>query len=454
VDPSAPFATNFAREAPAFRSGAGFAEVGSVAGGQGISRRRVAVVGSGVAGLTAAYILQRVADVTLYEADARIGGHADTHEVEAADGRVLGIDTGFIVHNERTYPMLRRLFAELGVATQESDMSMSISCGGCGLEYAGGRGVSGLLPSIATVTNPRYLRMLTEVVRFNRRARALLESDDDGQTLREFLAAGRFSPYFVAHFMTPLIAAVWSTAPTRTGDYPARYLFVFLANHGMLSVTGAPTWHTVVGGSVRYVERVAKGLTAVQTSTPVRSVARVAHGIEVRDDSDTVSTFDGIVVATHPDQALSMLDRPTRAEHEVLGAIGYTHNPALLHTDVSVLPRARNAQASWNYVLPSCAATPTSVHLSYNMNRLQRLDTAETYVVTLNGDDRVDTRTVIDRMAYEHPVYTSDSVTARGRLPELNDATIAYAGAYHGWGFHEDGCRSGVEAAASLGVTW
>jgi predicted NAD/FAD-binding protein len=407
-----------------------------------------------VAGLTAAYVLQRQADVTLYEADARLGGHADTHDVVAADGRVLGIDTGFIVHNERTYPLLRRLFAELGVATQESDMSMSISCGGCGLEYAGGRGLSGLLPSLSTIANPRYLRMLSEVVRFHRRARALLASDDDSQTVREFLAAGRFSPYFVAHFMTPLIAAVWSTAPTRTGDYPARYLFVFLANHGMLSVTGAPTWHTVVGGSARYVERAAKGLTAVQTSTRVRSITRSGSGVVVHDDGDVLSSFDGVVVATHPDQALAMLAAPTAAEREVLGAIGYTRNPALLHTDTSVLPRARNAQASWNYVLPSCSASPTSVHLSYNMNRLQRLDTRETYVVTLNGDERVDASRIIDRMAYEHPVYTSDSVSAQARLPELNDGTVAYAGAYHGWGFHEDGCRSGVAAAASLGVSW
>ena len=425
-----------------------------MAGGQTNERRRIAVIGSGVAGLTAAYVLQREADVTLFEADARLGGHADTHDVVASDGRVLGIDTGFIVHNERTYPLLRRLFAELGVSTQESDMSMSISCGGCGLEYAGGRGASGLLPSVSAVTNPRYLRMLTEVVRFHRRARALLESDDHELTLREFLAAGRFSPYFVAHFMTPLIAAVWSTAPTRTGDYPARYLFVFLANHGMLTVTGAPTWHTVVGGSARYVERVAKGLTAVQTSTPVRAVVRTVRGVDVHDDQDVVSHFDGAVIATHPDQALTMLAEPTRTEREVLGAIGYTHNPALLHTDTSVLPRARNAQASWNYVLPSCDATPTSVHLSYNMNRLQRLDTAETYVVTLNGDERVDPSRVIDRMAYQHPVYTNESVSAQARLPELNDSVIAYAGAYHGWGFHEDGCRSGVDAARCLGVVW
>jgi predicted NAD/FAD-binding protein len=282
-----------------------------------VSRKQIAVVGSGVAGLTAAYVLQRGADVSLYEADPRLGGHADTHDVAASDGRVLGIDTGFIVHNRVTYPTLLRLFAELGVATQESDMSMSISCAGCGLEYAGGRGVSGLLPSARTVARPKYLRMLTEVKRFHRRARALLDSGDEQQTLREFLAEGGFTDYFVAHFMTPLIAAVWSTAPSRTGDYPARYLFVFLANHGMLSVTGSPTWYTVMGGSARYVERAAKGLTAVHTSTPVRSVTRVAGGVEIRDDADAVRRYDGVVLATHPGQALSLLEQPTTAERDV-----------------------------------------------------------------------------------------------------------------------------------------
>ena len=419
-----------------------------------MGRKQIAVVGSGVAGLTAAYVLQQGADVTLYEADARLGGHADTHEVAASDGRVLGIDTGFIVHNRVTYPTLLRLFGELGVTTQESDMSMSVSCAGCGLEYAGGRGLSGLLPSARTVARPKYLRMLTEVKRFHRRAHALLASTDEQQTLREFLAAGRFSDYFVAHFMTPLIAAVWSTAPSQTGDYPARYLFVFLANHGMLSVTGSPTWYTVSGGSARYVERAAKGLTAVHTSTPVRAIARAASGVEIRDDADALRRFDGVVLATHPGQALDLLAQPTPAERDVLGAIGYTLNPAALHTDRSVLPRTPRAQASWNYALPSCDAAPTSVHLSYNMNRLQRLDVPETYIVTLNGDDRVNAASVIDRMAYEHPVYTNETVQARSRLPELNDGTVAFAGAYHGWGFHEDGCRSGVQAAASLGIVW
>ncbi|WP_375475881.1 NAD(P)/FAD-dependent oxidoreductase [uncultured Jatrophihabitans sp.] len=416
--------------------------------------RRVAVVGSGVAGLTAAYVLQNEADVTLYEADSRLGGHADTHDVVGADGRLRSIDTGFIVHNLRTYPMLRRLFSELGVATQASDMSMAISCAGCGLEYAGGRGLSGLLPSARTVLTPRYLRLLGEVVRFYRAAHRLLAAEDDDVTIREFLAANSFSEYFNAHFITPVIAAVWSTAPTAAGDYPARYLFTFLQNHGALSVTGSPVWYTVVGGSARYVERAAKSLTSVQTSTPVRSVRRVGAGVEVRDDADQIEQFDGVVIATHPRQALGMLAEPTRAELDLLGAIGYTTNPTVLHTDASLLPRTPRAQASWNYSLPACDAVPTSVQVSYNMNRLQRLDAPQAYVVTLNSEDRIDPASVIARMDYEHPVYTTASVHARERLPLLNDGVVAYAGAYHGWGFHEDGCRSGVAAAASLGVRW
>ncbi len=412
-------------------------------------------MGSGVAGLTAAYVLQREFDVTLYEADHRLGGHSHTHEVCDRAGETFAVDSGFIVHNERTYPQLLRLFAELGVATQNSDMSMSIACEGCGLEYAGGRGLSGLLPSIDAITRPRYLRMLGEVVRFHRRASAIVAGDDEAMTLAEFVRTSRLSPYFQAHFLTPLVAAVWSCAPTRTGDYPAKYLFTFLQNHGMLSVTGAPQWKTVVGGSARYVEQAVKGLTAVATSTPVRTVRRTPQGVEIHDGDGHRRNFDTAVLACHPAQALAMLAEPTPAQTDVLSAIGYTRNPTVLHTDASVLPHHARTQASWNYRLSSCAAMPSAVALSYNMNRLQRLDSAQTFVVTLNDDgERIDPRTVIERMEYEHPVYTCESVAARRRLPELNDATLAFAGAYHGWGFHEDGCRSGVEAARSLGVNW
>jgi predicted NAD/FAD-binding protein len=419
-----------------------------------VTRRKLAVVGAGVAGLTAAYVLQSEADVTLFEADDRLGGHAHTHEVSTEGGRLLPIDTGFIVHNARTYPTLLRLFSELGVQTQDAEMSMSVTCGGCGLEYAGGRGLSGLIPSIGTLRNGRYLRMLTDVKRFHRQAKEMLAGEDDAETLSHFLQRGHFSEYFVSHFVTPLISAVWSCAPNQAGEYPARYLFVFLANHGALSVSGSPTWRTVVGGSARYVERVAKTLNAIETSTPVRAISRVGDGVEIRDDADTVTHFDGVVIATHPGQALSALAAATSAEKELLGAIGYTSNPTVLHSDSSVLPRHSRAQASWNYHLPSCAANPTRVHVSYNLNRLQQLDTDRPYIVTLNGEDAIDDRQVIARMRYEHPTYTADSVAARRRLNELNGPTVAFAGAYHGWGFHEDGCRSGVEAAASLGVDW
>jgi predicted NAD/FAD-binding protein len=418
------------------------------------SPRNIAVIGSGVAGLTAAYVLEQSARVTLFEADTRLGGHAHTHEVVEPTGRTLAVDTGFIVHNEDTYPTLLRLFAELDVATQDSDMSMSVHCEGCGLEYAGGRGPSGLLPTVGAVARPRYLLMLTEVLRFHRRARRLLVEGDDWLTLSQFLADGHFSDYFAAHVVTPLVAAVWSCAPSVAGEYPARYLFTFLANHGMLSVTGSPTWRTVVGGSARYVEKVAKQLTMVLAAAPVRSVRRTADGVDIHTDGDQVRSFDAVVIATHPSQALDLLAGPTARESQLLGAISYTRNPTVLHQDRSVLPARARAQASWNYRLPSCSAAPTAVNLSYDMNRLQRLDTDQPYIVTLNAGAGIDPSLIIDRMEYEHPTYTVQSVAAREQLPALNDGVIAFAGAYHGWGFHEDGCRSGVEAARSLGARW
>ncbi|GIH26389.1 amine oxidase [Acrocarpospora phusangensis] len=403
-------------------------------------RGTAAVIGSGVAGLTAAYVLSRDRDVTLFEADGRLGGHAHTHDVAG-----LAVDTGFIVHNDRTYPLLTRLFAELGVATQPSEMSMSVRCDGCGLEYAGGKGGAGLF---ARPPRPGYLRMLAEVPKFHRTARRLL-ADGDDRPLAE--VAGSFSAYFTAHFLTPLVAAVWSCPPALTGRYPARYLFRFLDNHGMLAVKGSPRWRTVAGGSRTYVERAAKGL-AVRTSTPVRALTRHPDGVEIRDDGDEVHRFDAAVVATHPDQALRLLAEPTAGERAVLGAFRYARNPATLHTDTAVLPRARAALASWNYRMPGCAADAGGARISYDLTRLQRLETGERYLVTL-GEEIADEH-AIARMVYEHPVYTPESVAAQARLPGLSTGRVAFAGAYHGWGFHEDGCRSGVRAARTLGSRW
>ena len=429
-------------------------------------RPTAAVIGAGVSGLTAAHVLSRTHDVTLLEGDSRFGGHAHTHEVAAGRGGSLRIDSGFIVHNERTYPNLLRLFGELGVATQPTEMSMSITCEGCGLEYAGARGLSGLFAQPRLAGNPAYLRMLGEVKRFHAHARRLIEhadamtangtpSDDvDGLTLGTFLALGGYSRYFVRHFMIPVVSCVWSSGTRASLEYPALYLFRFLDNHGMLSVTGSPRWQTVTGGSRTYVERAAKGLTGVETGSGIRTVTRHADGVELIDDDGQRHASDVVVVATHPDQALRLLGNPTDEERAVLGAFSYSRNETLLHTDSRVLPAARRARASWNYRMDACSGAKDDVQVSYWMNRLQALDEPMDYLVTLNAGDQIEPGTVLRRMVYEHPVYTPSSVAAQRRLPALNTGRTAFAGAYHGWGFHEDGCAAGVRAAAAFGASW
>jgi predicted NAD/FAD-binding protein len=417
------------------------------------SGRSIAVIGSGVAGLTAAYLLSARDRVTLFEADSRIGGHAHTHYLDRGDGNVVGIDTAFLVHNDRTYPTLCRLFADLHVATQETDMSMSVRDDGNGLEYAGARGIGGLFPCCSTLTRPRYLAMLAEVKRFHRAATRLLrdEAADDDETLAAFLDRNGFSQYFMDYFMTPLVSAVWSSRPGDAMRYPARYLFVFLDHHGMLSVSGSPSWRTVTGGSAKYVEAIAMRLHEVVAGLPVSSVQRVPDGVLVAVGSGRPRLFDAAVVATHPDQALLMLAEPTTAERMVLGAIPYTTNQAQLHTDESVLPRLHRARASWNYLV---APDRDDVLVTYDVTRLMRLTGPRRFMVTLGGRDRVDPSTVLAEMTYDHPLYTPESVAAQSRLPELNDDRIVYAGAYHGWGFHEDGAASGLRAAERLGATW
>jgi len=425
------------------------------AAGGGGRRPRAAVVGSGVAGLTAAYLLQRAYDVTLYEADDRLGGHAHTHDIPGSGGRLLALDTGFLVHNDRTYPNLIRLFTELGITTHETEMSMSVSCAGCGLEYAGSRGPRGLFPVPGAAARPAALAMLARIPLFYRDARRLLAAPGgEAPRLGEFLSRGRYPRFFVSHFVVPLVAAVWSCPPGDALHYPARYLFEFLDHHGMLRVARSPGWRTVAGGSRSYVARIAKQLTLAATGVPVRAVSRVPGGVEIHDHQGT-RRFAAAVIATHPDQALRLLDRPTGAEREALGAFRYTLSTAVLHTDATLLPRAPAARASWNYRMGSCADAAGDVHVSYHLNRLQRLDEREQYLVTLNpaaGQVRPDR--VLAEMSYGHPVYDTRSVAAQRRLPGLNTPVLAYAGAYHGWGFHEDGCLAGVRAAAALGVTW
>jgi predicted NAD/FAD-binding protein len=416
-----------------------------------MTERDIAVIGGGISGLTAGYLLSRTGRVTLFEAQDRLGGHADTHLVGL--GR-LPIDTGFIVYNERTYPTLTRLFADLDVTTRESDMSMSVTCSGCGVGYAGKRGLAGLGAGVPR-GGARYLRMLAEVPRFHRAATRVLRTGTFSDlSLGEFLRAAGFSGYFTAHFAIPLVAAVWSCPPGTATDYPVGYLFAFLANHGMLSVTGSPRWRTVQGGSRRYVERIAARLDELRLGAAVRSVRRYPDGVEIRDNAGRQARFDAVVIATHPDQALAMLDPATDAERAVLGAFGYTQNKAVLHTDSRLIPASPAVRASWNYSLTCQGAGALLPKISYHLNRLQGLPAETDYIVTLGGAAEVDPELVIDTMDYAHPAYTRESVAAQRRLPGLNTSVTAFAGAYHGWGFHEDGCRSGVTAARALGGTW
>ncbi|WP_067564761.1 NAD(P)/FAD-dependent oxidoreductase [Nocardia acidivorans] len=417
------------------------------------SRRDIAVIGSGVAGLTAAHVLAKHDRVTLYERDTRLGGHAHTHDVELAPGRRVGVDSGFIVHNDHTYPTLTRLFAELGVQTRETEMSMSVRADAPALEYAGARGLSGLFPTLRALGTPRYLRLLAEVPRFHRAAREVLRQADSGLTLAEFLRRHRFSGYFTDYFVTPLVAAVWSCEPGMTGAYPAEYLFRFLDHHGMLSVHGSPTWRTVVGGSARYVEKIADRLDEIRTGTAVLAITELADGVLVTDRS-TTRRFDAAVIATHPEQALTLLTDPPPLTRAVLSAMPYSVNPAQLHTDESLLPRSQRARAAWNYLVPD---EPTAgVVVTYDLTRLMGLDhiTDRRFLVTLGGEHLVDPARVIARMTYEHPIYTLDSIAAQARLREIHTARVAFAGAYHGWGFHEDGALSGLRAAEHLGGRW
>jgi predicted NAD/FAD-binding protein len=421
------------------------------------ARPSVAVIGSGVSGLTAAYLLSRTHDVTLFESDNRLGGHAHTHDVIASDGSKHGVDSGFIVHNDRTYPWLRKLFAELQVEVRPTEMSMSVRCEGCGLEYAGGRGLRGLLAQPRRLLDPRFLRMLWQVKRFHRRASAFLEMTDDGDTTTygEFLEREGFGEHFIAHYAVPVVSCVWSSGREVALLYPARYLFRFLDHHGMLQVTGSPQWYTVVGGSRTYVELLAARLPDVRSSAGVTDITRRPDSVEITYGADSrAARFDRVVIATHADQALGLLTDPSDQEVQTLKAFGYSSNETLLHTDASLLPEAVQARASWNYRMSSCTSPDEPTVVTYWMNRLQGHSSPQDYLVTLNASERIGPDDVLAVMDYEHPIYTPESVAAQSNLGDLATDRTVYAGAYHGWGFHEDGCRSGVQAARHFGVTW
>lgn len=405
---------------------------------------KIAIIGSGIAGNVAAYHLHREHDITLFEAASHVGGHTHTHDVEQ-DGRRYSVDTGFIVFNDWTYPNFIALLAELGIASQPSHMSFSVCDETSGIEY-NGTSFNALFAQRRNLLRPSFWRMLRDIARFNREAPAVLERPDDDVTLGDYLAQQNYSREFVEHYIIPMGSAIWSTDASRMRGFPIRSFVHFFHNHGMLSVNRRPQWRAITGGSARYVERLtAPFRSRIRLDTPVQSVRRVAGTVIVKARGCRAEHFDAAFIACHSDQALRLLADATAAEREVLGAIGYQPNEAVLHTDTRLLPRSRCAWAAWNYHVRS--GDERQVALTYNMNILQSLDAPQPFLVTLNRSDDIRPASIVERIQYEHPLFTPATLSAQRRQREINGPLNTYfCGAYWRHGFHEDGVVSAQDA--------
>ncbi len=410
---------------------------------------KIAVIGSGIAGNVAAYRLHREHDITVYEAGGHIGGHAHTHSLDMG-GTPLAVDTGFIVFNDRTYPHFVALLDELGVASQPCAMSFSVRNDARNLEY-NGTTVNSLFAQRSNLLRPSFLAMVRDILKFNRQAPQLLLQGEGELPLGEVLQRQGYSRSFVDHYIIPMGAAIWSTSPGAMFGFPARFFVRFLMNHGMLTVNDRPQWRTIVGGSARYVEKLtAPFRSRIRLRTPVEWIRRQPGSVIVKAQGHDSERYDAVFMACHSDQALRLLADPTQAEREVLGAIPYQRNEAILHTDSRLMPRRRLAWACWNY--HSIANHQGPLALTYNMNMLQNLDAPQTLMVTLNRSDMIDPGSIILRTTYHHPVFTPGSVAAQARQREINGRQGTYfCGAWWRNGFHEDGVVSAIDALAHFG---
>lgn len=413
---------------------------------------RIAVIGSGISGLAAAYYLSRRFEVSLFEKEPRIGGHTHTVTVESSRGP-LAVDTGFIVHNDRTYPNLVRLFAELGVETQPSDMSFAVNCPSTGYEYSS-RGLGGFFAQRSNIFRPSQYQLAREILRFNREAPRLLDDPALASfSLGEVIERGGYSPLFSSRYLYPMASAVWSMSPDAIRGFPALTLLRFFQNHGMLGVNTHPKWKVVRGGSSTYLEPITAPYgDRIHTSTLISGVRRSADGVTLEFRDGPPRSFDQVVFACHGNQILPLLQTPTPAEQEILSGFTTSRNEVVLHTDSSILPSRTQARASWNYHLDQ--ESDSGATLTYHMNRLQSLEVPEDYCVTMNPNGILDPEKVIRRMIYHHPLYTRDAIRSQARWGEISGRDrIHFCGAYWCYGFHEDGLNSALRVARALGVS-
>jgi predicted NAD/FAD-binding protein len=412
---------------------------------------KMAVVGGGIAGNGAAWLLSRQHEVVLFEREPRLGGHTHTHRVEL-HGREYAVDTGFIVYNPRNYPLFSRLLSELGVHSQETTMGFSVQDARSGLEY-NATNMDALFCQRRNLVSPSFWRMVREILRFYRESPALLLQTGPGPTLGEYLRERAYSKLFVEAHLVPMACALWSSPAGHVLEFPAQHLVRFMANHQMLEAGNRPSWRVLRGGSSTYLGALQRDWRVqLRTGANVKRVRRAPEGVYVATHSGE-ELFDQVLLACHSDEALALLDRPTPSEREVLGALRYQQNDTVLHTDARLLPRQRKAWAAWNAYLPPEPGAHCTV--SYCMNLLQSLDAPEPFVVTLNRTQDIDPAKILARMSYAHPLQDHASVAAQARRAQIDGVDrIWYAGAYWGYGFHEDGLRSGVEVARALGVAW